>query len=104
MQPAWREAWTFPVRVRGYDKKYHIPIFSITDLPDQEHTIRIEVCGEKAEDASDCYIVLDYLRVLTGERTEPVKFMINQAFSFLTCPGGITGNRRFCRKQEPGER
>lgn len=72
----------FSCSCAGYDKKYHIPIFSITDLPDQEHTIRIEVCGEKAEDASDCYIVLDYLRVLTGERTEPVKFMINQAFSF----------------------
>lgn len=72
----------FSCSCASYDKKYHIPIFSITDLPDQEHTIRIEICGEKAEDASDCYIVLDYLRVLTGERTEPVKFMINQVFSF----------------------
>lgn len=72
----------FPCSSVGYDKKYHIPIFSITDLPYGEHTIRIEVCGEKEEDASDYYIVIDYLRVLNGERTEPVKLIINQKFSF----------------------
>lgn len=66
----------------GYDKKYHLPIFSVTDLPYGEHTIRIEVSGEKAADASDYYIVIDYLRVLNGERTEPVKLMVNQEFSF----------------------
>ena len=66
----------------GYDKCYHLPIFSIKDLPYGEHTIRIEVCGEKAEDATDCYIVLDYLRVLGRNHTEPVKLMINQDFSY----------------------
>ena len=66
----------------GYDKCYHLPIFSIKDLPYGEHTIRIEVCGEKAEDATDCYIVLDYLRVLGTNHTEPVKLMINQDFSY----------------------
>lgn len=66
----------------GYDKCYHLPIFSIKDLPYGEHTIRIEVCGEKAEDATDCYIVLDYLRVLGTSHTEPVKLMINQDFSY----------------------
>lgn len=66
----------------GYDKKYHLPVFSVTDLPYGEHTIRIEVCGEKASDASDCYIVIDYLRILNGERTEPVKLIVNQEFSF----------------------
>lgn len=66
----------------GYDKKYHYPVFSITDLPPGEHTIRIEVCGEKAEDSSDTYIVIDYLRVLNGERTEPVKFIINHEFAY----------------------
>lgn len=66
----------------GYDKCYHLPIFSIKDLPYGEHTIRIEVCGEKAEDATDCYIVLDYLRVLGRNHTEPIKLMINQDFSY----------------------
>ncbi len=66
----------------GYDKKYHIPIFSVTDLPYGVHTIRIEVCGEKAEDASDYYIVIDYLRILNGERAEPVKLIMNQEYSF----------------------
>lgn len=66
----------------GYDKRYHLPIFSIKDLPYGEHTIRIEVCGEKAEDATDYYIVLDYLRVLGKEHTEPIKLMVNQEFSY----------------------
>lgn len=66
----------------GYDKKYQLPIFSVTELPPGEHTIRIEVCGEKAEDSSDTYIVIDYLRVLNGERTEPVRLLVNQEFSY----------------------
>lgn len=66
----------------GYDKKYHLPIFSVTGLTFGEHEIRVEVCGEKEEDASDTYIVLDYFRVLNGEQTEPVKLMLNQEFSF----------------------
>lgn len=66
----------------GYDKKYHIPMFSVDNLPVGEHTIRIEVSGEKAIDASDYYIAIDYLRVLNGERTEPVKLIVNQEYSF----------------------
>lgn len=72
----------FPCSSAGFDKKYHLPIFSADGLPYGEHTIRIEVCGEKAADSSDYYIVIDYLRVLTGERTEPVKLHINQAFAY----------------------
>ncbi|MDO4284562.1 MAG: glycoside hydrolase family 2 TIM barrel-domain containing protein [Eubacteriales bacterium] len=66
----------------GYDKKYHLPIFSAQNLPFGEHTIRIEVCGEKAQDASDCYIVLDYLRVLGEKEDAPVRININQAYAF----------------------
>lgn len=66
----------------GYDKKYHLPIFSVDGLKPGEHTLRIEVSGEKAEDASDCYIVIDYFRVLNGQRMEPVKLIVNQEFAF----------------------
>lgn len=72
----------FPCSSAGFDKKYHLPIFSADGLPFGEHTIRIEVCGEKAADSSDYYIVIDYLRVLTGESTEPVKLNVNQAFAY----------------------
>ena len=72
----------FPCSSAGFDKKYHLPIFSADGLPFGEHTIRIEVCGEKAADSSDYYIVIDYLRVLTGERTEPVRLNVNQAFAY----------------------
>jgi hypothetical protein len=66
----------------GYDKRYQLPIFSIKDLPCTEHTIRIEVCGEKVMDATDQYVVLDYFRVLGTEHTEPIKLMVNQEFSY----------------------
>ncbi len=72
----------FPCSSAGYDKKYHLPIFSIDGLAHGEHTLAIEVCGEKAEDASDTYIVIDYLRVLTGVRTEPVRLNVNQDFAY----------------------
>lgn len=66
----------------GYDKKYHLPIFSITGLPMGEHSIRVEAAGEGAEDAHDTYIAIDYFRVITGEKEEPVKLMVNQEFTF----------------------
>jgi hypothetical protein len=66
----------------GYDKRYHLPVFSIRDLPYGTHTIRIEVCGEKAMDATDQYIVIDYFRVLGKEHTEPIRLMVNQEFSY----------------------
>lgn len=66
----------------GYDKKYHLPMFSITGLPMGEHCIRVEAAGEAAEDAHDTYIAIDYFRVITGEMEEPVKLMVNQEFAF----------------------
>lgn len=66
----------------GYDKLYHLPVYSVTDLPYGEHEIKIRVCGEKAEDASDYYVVIDYLRVLGTEHTEPVKLIVNQEFAY----------------------
>jgi len=66
----------------GYDKKYGYPVFSITDLPYGEHTIRISVCGEKAEDSSDYYVVIDYFRVLGESPTEQVALIINNDFAY----------------------
>lgn len=76
----------------GYDKKYHLPVFSVTGLENGEHTIRIEVTGDKAEDASDCYIVIDYLRVLGTEDVEPIGFIINNDFAY---PHLVWGN--YCK-------
>lgn len=66
----------------GYDKLYHIPIFSVTGLPTGEHSICIEVCGEKQADSGDCYIILDYFRVLTDDNQEQVKILLNQATAY----------------------
>ncbi len=72
----------FSLGSAGYDKLYHLPMFSVTGLPEGPHTLCIEVCGEKAQDAADAYIVLDYFRVLTEGEKEAVKLLMNQAVSY----------------------
>jgi hypothetical protein len=72
----------FPGSAAGYDKKYGLPLYSITSLPLKEHTLRIEVSGDKAEDAGDYYIVIDYLRIIRREMEEPVSFIINNDYNY----------------------
>ncbi len=72
----------FPGSAAGYDKKYGLPHYSITGLPLKEHTLRIEVSGDKAEDAGDYYIVIDYLRIIRREMEEPVRFIINNEYNY----------------------
>ncbi len=72
----------FSLGSAGYDKLYHLPMFSVTGLSEGPHTLCIEVCGEKVQDAADAYIVLDYFRVLTEGEKETVKILMNQAVSY----------------------
>ncbi|HHV12446.1 MAG TPA: hypothetical protein GXX75_19410 [Clostridiales bacterium] len=72
----------FPGSAAGYDKKYGYPLYSVTGLPFGEHTIRIEVSGEKAQDAGDYYTVIDYLRIIRREMEEPVRFIINNDYNY----------------------
>ena len=72
----------FPGSAPGYDKKYNYPIFSVADLPKGKHTLHIEVTGEKVPDAGDAYIVLDYFRILTGQREEPVKILALNDYNY----------------------
>ncbi len=80
----------YPGAANGYDKRYNIPIFSKTDLPVGEHKIRIEVTGEKASDAADCYINIDAFYVLKsscdvgviGSNDHCVRLNINNKFAY----------------------
>lgn len=72
----------FPGSAAGYDKKYGYPVYSIDGLEDGDHTFRIEVTGEKAPDAFDSYIVIDYFRILTGTEPEPLYFIVNNEYNY----------------------
>lgn len=80
----------YPGAANGYDKRYNIPVFSITNLPVGVHKIRIEVTGEKASDAADCYINIDAFYVLKsscdvgviGSSDHCVRLNINNKFAY----------------------
>ena len=72
----------FPGSAAGYDKKYGYPLYYVSGLPAGEHTIRIEVSGEKTADSGGCYISIDYFRILTEGRPEPVKLAVLNDFNY----------------------
>jgi hypothetical protein len=65
----------------GFDKKYGLIHYAVTDLAQGSHSLRIEVTGEKTPDASDCLIGIDCLRII---RTQPdaVKLMVIQDYNY----------------------
>jgi hypothetical protein len=72
----------FPGSAAGYDKKYGFPLYSVDDMPNGPHTLRIEVTGEKTSDAEDCYIVLDHFRILRRRGEEAVRFAVLNDFNY----------------------
>ena len=72
----------FPGSAAGYDKKYGYPLYSVQGLKDGPHTLRVEVTGEKARDAEDCYIVADHFRILRRRGEEPVRFAVLNDFNY----------------------
>ena len=72
----------FPGSAAGFDKKYHYPVFSATGLPDGEHTLRIEVLGTRAPDASDAYVAIESFYVLGPDDVPPVRLHLLRDFNF----------------------
>ncbi|MDO5422918.1 MAG: glycoside hydrolase family 2 TIM barrel-domain containing protein [Eubacteriales bacterium] len=72
----------FPGSAAGYDRKYRYPLYSVTGLEDGEHTLRIEVTGEKETNSQNCYINIDCFRILGQESTEPVELHLLDDFNY----------------------
>lgn len=72
----------FPGSAAGYDKKYNYPVYSVSGLPQGAHTLRIEVTGEKANDAGDSYIVLDHFRILRKRGEEAIRFIVCNDYNY----------------------
>ena len=74
----------FPGSSAGFDKKYHYPVFSVTNLPEGPHTLTIEVLGSHAADSCDSYIVLEEFRILTANTAscQPVLLHLLKDYNF----------------------
>ena len=67
---------------RGYEKRYRTLIFAADNLKKTEHTIRIEVMGEKQNRAQECYVSLDEFVILDQEDTMSVQLLLLQDFQY----------------------
>jgi len=67
---------------RRYKKYYRTIVYSIQDLPAGEHSIVIEVTGEKAADSDGSYVIIDHFIVLDGNEIGDTRFIINSEFNY----------------------
>lgn len=65
----------------GFDKKYQLVQYAITNLTDGPHTLRIEVAGKKSPDAEDCLIGIDCFRIIK-EKEDDVRMMILEDYNY----------------------
>ncbi len=72
----------FPGSSAGFDKKYHYPVFSVTNLENGPHTLTIEVLGEHAPDSCDNYIVLEEFYVIPETLKQPVSLHLLKAYNY----------------------
>ncbi|MCI8800257.1 hypothetical protein NSB25_09170 [Acetatifactor muris] len=67
---------------RGYSKGWKYLAYSIRNLPLGQHTIRLEVTGEPAEESHNCYVNVDAFLVLDGKEEGDTRFIVNRDFNY----------------------
>lgn len=67
---------------RGYSKGWKYLAYSVQHLPMGQHTIRLEVTGEPAEESHNSYVNVDAFLVLDGREEGDTRFIINQDFNY----------------------
>lgn len=79
------------VSSRGHDKRYRVPLFSVSHLKEGWHTIRILVNGKKEERAAECYISVDYFEAESKEKEKALLLLRGYNYTRLT-----GGNQKLC--------
>ena len=104
-----------PAMSRGYEKRYRIPLFSITGLEEKKHTLRLEVLGEKEAGAQNTYVSLDYMVVEGNSYSASPKLIINNDFNYARLvrgnymrdkvgfDSGYHGSHKICLKRRKEE-
>jgi hypothetical protein len=72
----------FPGMSRGHEKRYGVPLFEARDLPLGEHTLRVEVTGERDAGAQDCYVSVDKVIVESPDARPKVLMILNSGYNY----------------------
>ena len=67
---------------RGYEKEYGCLVFSIQNLEEGEHEIRIEVVGEHMPGAMGDYVFIDHFLIFNGDSEGDTSFIIDSEFNY----------------------
>lgn len=71
-----------PGIARGYEKEPGRLVYSIENLPYGEHTLTVEVRGEKNSRSMGAYVFIDHFRILGENDYGDTKLIINSEFNY----------------------
>ena len=71
-----------PGIARGYEKEPGRLVYSIENLPYGEHTLTVEVRGEKTSRSMGAYVFIDHFRILGENDYGDTKLIINSEFNY----------------------
>ena len=67
---------------RGYEKEYRRLVFSVKDLQEGEHELKIEVAGEHMPGAMGDYVFIDHFLIYNGDSEGDSAFIIDSEFNY----------------------
>lgn len=71
-----------PGIARGYEKDSGRLVYSIENLPYGEHTLTVEVKGERVSRSMGAYVFIDHFRILNENDYGDTKLIINSEFNY----------------------
>ena len=79
----------FPSMSRGYEKRFHRPLFAVDGLAPGAHRCRLLVRGEREAASQDNWISVESVEVLRPDRPRQVMMYVNRAVNY---PRLVYGN------------
>ena len=67
---------------RGYEKEYGCLVFSVQDLPEGDHELKIEVAGEHMPGAMGDYVFIDHFLIFNDDFEGDTSFIIDSEFNY----------------------
>ena len=67
---------------RGYEKEYGCLVFSVQNLKEGEHEIKIEVAGEHMSGAMGDDVFIDHFLIFDGDSEGDTSFIIDSEFNY----------------------
>lgn len=81
---------------RGYEKRFHQPLYCVRNLPEGEHTVTLRVLGKKEPAAQNCYVPFDYAVIETPDQPPLTRLIVNNDFNYTRLVRGNFMRPRIC--------